>query len=187
MSTERVDKILHEIGFIMLNQHNALPSIVEAGETWEDLIELIRSRKVFLCKLIDKKTTLLSRELYFALKKHSAKLDLSSEEEILLEFIIQNEPVSTDLIRLSMPQSKKEIDKLMVSLQSRLLVTVVDEGKRLTKNWGTYLWGTSTFWEKSLLKDELSLPQEELNKLIMKMRLHQIDEKYIFKLIGKNQ
>jgi hypothetical protein len=173
-----IAKALDEYGFIMLNQHNCLPSVCATGETWAGFMEMIERRQVFLTNLVEKKTTLLSPALYAAIFKKQKQAAIDSDMAAIYTFVAKNQPVSSEHIRLSLQQEKKETDKLVKKLEAHLYITVLKEGKRLNQNWGTYRWGTSDQWREDYKALYGELPEEDFDQMLNRMQEKGVTQRY---------
>jgi hypothetical protein len=173
-----IAKALDEYGFIMLNQHRYLPSVCSTGETWEGFMEMIEKRQVFLTNLVEKKTTLLSPALYAAISKEQKTIGIDSETAPIYAFVAENQPVSSENIRLSLQWEKKATDKLVKRLESCLRITVLKEGKRLNQNWGTYRWGTSDKWRNDYETLYGALPDEDFEQMMTRLLKRGISPRY---------
>jgi hypothetical protein len=164
---DEILSIIESQGFIMLNDNPKYPSICGMGGGWSESIYLINSRGAFLTKLIEDKTTLISPKLYFSIRACQKNMILNDDERIILDFIRENEPVDMKMLKFFITNGDKEIKKALNSLQNKLLITVLGEGKRISDSWGTYLWGTSQTWESGLgKKPECENPELEVKKLL---------------------
>ncbi|MBS7528508.1 hypothetical protein KHM83_17615 [Fusibacter paucivorans] len=173
-----IAKALDEYGFIMLNQHQQLPSVCATGETWAGFMEMIERRQVFLTNLVEKKTTLLSPALYAAISKKQQPMVFDSETEPVYTFVAKNQPVSSENIRLCLQKDKKATDKLVKKLEACLCITVLKEGKRLNQNWGTYRWGTSIKWCKDYEAIYGALPDEDFDQMMARLLQQGISPRY---------
>ncbi|SCZ05846.1 AlkZ-related protein [Alkaliphilus peptidifermentans] len=145
---QQVQQLLNNNGFIMLNENQKYPSICEYGGGWQEAIYLINTRKVFLTKLIEDKSTFISPKLYYAIRACQGLSKMKDNERYVYEFIQLNEPVDMKFIRLGLPIEVTELKKAMKTLQNKLMITAIGEAKSISNNWGVYLWGTSETWER---------------------------------------
>lgn len=64
-------------------------------------------------------------------------------------FIKTNQPVSTNFIKQSAIVSEKRVRPLLDKLLKDMMVTAVDEERRISGSWGTFMWGTTDhYFEK---------------------------------------
>ncbi|WP_202708858.1 hypothetical protein [Sporosalibacterium faouarense] len=182
----KIEEILKENGFIMLNNNSTYPSICDYGGGWEEYVKLIEEKKGFSSILIDNKTTLLSPTLYYALKESRKGEELENNEERLMEFIESNQPVSMNVVKMCVFMDKIEIKKTVKSLQKKFMITVLREGMRLNKNWGTYLWGTSKKWEEIHENLYGEIEKKDYRKVIDKMLKGKVSERFLNSLYTRD-
>lgn len=143
--SECYDMILQTLemkGFILLNNDERHDSICSLGGGWEDSITLIETGEAFLTKLIDNKTTFLSKDIMGALLcLEQIPYDLTLNEERVLEFLKENGDANSRTLQSCLGIGSKDLNKSLTTLHNKLLVTVVGEDTRLNSNWGTYRFG----------------------------------------------
>lgn len=138
---------INENGILLLNSTPEMPNITDLGGDWNLVMLLIEKREIFVSKLYKGKTTYLSREMYYMLKDKIRNTDLNEEEGRVFNFIESNDNVDTKVLKLFLRYNSKHINKILLSLQKKLMITVLERGETLNKNWSTYYWGTYKQWE----------------------------------------
>ncbi|MCG8513619.1 MAG: hypothetical protein MI740_05720 [Halanaerobiales bacterium] len=140
---------INENGILLLNSTPEMPNITDLGGDWNLVMLLIEKREIFVSKLYKGKTTYLSREMYYMLKDKIRNTDLNEEEGRVFNFIESNDNVDTKVLKLFLGYNSKHINKILLSLQKKLMITVLRRGETLNKNWSTYYWGTYKQWENT--------------------------------------
>lgn len=169
-------------GLLLCNENKDLPSIFDVGGDWDSVTALIEKREVFYSKVYRKRTSYLSRELYFLLKGfRQSMLGIPAASMDIYNFLYDNGPADTETIKNILLLSKKGYDAAFDILLERMLVTAIKRGKTLGKTWSTFIWGTYADWEKG--EWPVSIDAEGYNR-ISEILTPNLPEKEIMKIIG---
>jgi hypothetical protein len=173
---------LNTYGLLLCNQNKYLPSLSDVGGDWDSIVSLIEEREVFYCKVYKKRTSYLSRELYFLLKRYKQSiLAIPAISMDIYNFLYDNGPADTETIKSILMLSKKSFDDAFDILLERMLVTATKRGKTLGKTWATFVWGTYVDWEKGALP--ISTDIDDYNRLFRILNSN-LTEKEILKIIS---
>ncbi len=150
ISSERLKMYIEDDGMILLNRNMYYPNLEDYCGDWNTIMKLIEDRKVFFSKFYKKRTTYLSKELYFCLKQFKQDMVLDSVEQAIFDLLMETDGVDTEFIKNSLLIDKKAFDQAMSTLLKNLKVTVLGKGKQLTDSWSTFVWGTFLQWEEGI-------------------------------------
>ena len=183
--TEKEQSLLNYLnmhGLLLCNQNKYLPSLFDVGGDWDSIVSLIEKREVFYCKVYKKRTSYLSRELYFLLKRDKqSMLAIPALSLDIYNFLYDNGPADTETIKNMLMLSKKSFDDAFDILLERMQVTATKIGKMLGKSWSTFVWGTYADWEKGVLP--VSTDMDDYNRLFRILNSI-LTEKEILKIIS---
>ncbi len=136
-------------GILCCNYNPYLPCLFDIGCTWEDMTTLVDSHGLFLCKAFRKRTTYLSREVYYLLKRIRTQKALRTDtERAMLEAIQEYAPLDTVTLKRIMDIPAKEYSPAFDFLLENLYVTAIHNGDVLQSNWSTFLYGPAGMWER---------------------------------------
>lgn len=150
ISSEQLNRYIEADGMILLNHNMYYPNLEDYCGNWDTIMKLIEDRKVFFSKFYKKRTTYLSKELYFCIKPFKQDMALNSVEQAIFDLLMETDGVDTEFIKNSLLIDKKVFDQAMSMLLKNVKITVLNKGKQLTDNWSTFVWGTFLQWEKGV-------------------------------------
>lgn len=142
-----IRKEINKCGILLLNSTPEVSNIIDLGGDWNLVMYLIEEREIFVSKLYKGRTTYLSREMYYMLKEKIQNTDLNEDESRVFSFIESNDNVDTKILKLTLGYESKGLNKILGSLQKKLMITVLKKGGTLSKSCSTYFWGTYSQWE----------------------------------------
>lgn len=82
-------------GILLCNTNPELPALEDVGCTWGDVTELIDRHELFYCKAFRKRTTYLSKEVYYLLKKVRQKKPLTPAAQKIYSILEDGAAVET--------------------------------------------------------------------------------------------
>ena len=134
-------------GFLLMNEHEALPSVSALGYSMQDLVYLIENRKVFYCKALGKKPVYLSKTAYQLLKRAKPAAHLSEAAKSILREMEKYEAVDKADLKLLFSMDARAFQKEFDFLLEHLYITAC-AGKKLNSNWYSYLYCTARQFDK---------------------------------------
>lgn len=180
---EKLRLEINKHGMLLLNQNKFFPSVIEVGGDWNSILSLIKSREVFLSKAFMNRTTYLSRKMYGYLKHFKQCKPMTEMEERIYNFLSENHGGDTQVLKRLFSSNNKEFKKSMDSLCKNLYVTVLDEGRQLSKEWSSYIWGTYEQWEGQALLDDVKMSKVEVEKRIYETLRSNLTDRQIINLL----
>ncbi len=135
-------------GILTCNVNPYLPSLSDIGCDWSDAVALIDSHNLFYCKAYRKRTTYLSRHVYFLLKQCLSKKPLSSDAVIIYDILKQAGPLQTAELKLLARMESSSFSKATSFLLENMYITAYKNGEFLNSNWSTLTYSTAEDWEK---------------------------------------
>lgn len=182
VSSLKLYNYLEVNGILLCNSNPYLPSLFDIGCTWSDVIKLIDSHEIFYCKVYRKRTTYLSKSIYFHMKKIYNRKTLSNNANSLYHLFQNSPPISTRDLKEISSLSKKDYTNAFNELLESMYITALHNDKTMNQNWSSFLYGTSEQWEdltSSYIIDEdinsldyiistlsKTMSDKEINKLI---------------------
>lgn len=185
----RLNTVIKDIGMLLLNENKQFLSVMELGGDWDTIMSLIEEREVFFSKVYKKRTTYLSRELYFLLKRFRQRTLLGYTEQKIYEFLSQCGGADTETIKAALMIEDKKFKKAMDKLLESMNVTVLHRARTLNPQWSSFLWGTFEQWEEGCENVELSQNDDENMKKIESILIKSMSRKEIHNFLngrGKN-
>lgn len=164
-----VNHCIKDTGMLLCNENPFFPSLCGIGGDWNTIMTLIEDREVFHSKVFKARTTYLSKEMYFYLKRFKQRKTLGETEKRIFDFLEETGGADTAMIKNSLLIGSKEFKKSMDKLLSDLQVTVLRRGKSLSESWTALVWGTYLQWERDCTVSQYSLADEEC-----RTRIHEI-------------
>lgn len=141
---------ISKYGIVLCNKNKYLPTIDEVGGNWNAVIDLIEQREVFHCKAFRKRTTYISKELYYLLKVHKQRTAFLSEAgRKILDFLYEFGPANTATIKNVLLLSGEAFSASLDLLLQEMLVTGIKRDSTMNQNWSSFIWGTYEDWEKT--------------------------------------
>lgn len=110
-------------GFLLMNEHEALPSVSALGYSMQDLVYLIENRKVFYCKALGKKPVYLSKTAYQLLKRAKPAAHLSEAAKSILREMEKYEAVDKADLKLLFSMDARAFQKEFDFLLEHLYIT----------------------------------------------------------------
>jgi hypothetical protein len=179
-AVQNLNNYLEMFGILLCNLNSHLPSIDQVGGNWNSIIALIEHREVFYCKVFRKRTTYLSKELYFLMKPHKQrKSSLENESRKILDFLYEYGPANTTTIKNFLFLSNKTFAMNFDVLLDEMLVTAIKKDKDINQNWSSFIWGTYEEWEKTT---DYTRAQDD--DYMVELLLRSLSRKEIHKLMG---
>lgn len=175
---------IQSTGILFLNENRYLPSVSGLGGDWNTVMRLILEREIYLSKLYMNRTTYLSKEMYFYLKRFKQTGLLSDTEQKIYCFLEESGGADTEMLKNSLMLPDKDFNISMNSLLKNLYVTALGPVKRLNENWTTLLWGTYRQWEEGCSIGECSLSDEECRNEITGILSKNLTVSKINKILG---
>ncbi len=160
---------IQSMGMLFLNVNRYFPSVCGLGGDWDTIMSLIEDREVFFSKLYKNRTTYLSKEMYFYLKRFKQRGRLSETEQKICNFLDESNGADSEIIKSCLLLSDKAFDIAMNRLLRDLHVTVLSRGKRLNEQWTTLVWGTYRQWEEDCSMSECCLSDVQCRDEIIKI------------------
>ena len=158
---------LTENGILLCNTNPLLPALEDIGCTWQDVTELIDSHGLFYSKAFQGRTTYLSPEAYYLLKRIRRQRSLTEPAKKLLALLRENPGSETELLKELSALPGKEYQTGFELLLKNLYVTALRNGRYLQENWSSFLYGTAEQWEKDAPnRYGCEAPRERLWKLL---------------------
>lgn len=158
---------LTENGILLCNTNPLLPALEDIGCTWQDVTELIDSHRLFYSKAFQGRTTYLSPEAYYLLKRIRRQRPLTEPAKKLLALLRENPGSETELLKELSALPGKEYQTGFELLLKNLYVTALRNGRYLQENWSSFLYGTAEQWEKDAPnRYGCEAPRERLWKLL---------------------
>ena len=153
---------INGMGILTLNSNLTMPNVIDLGYTWQDVTSLINAHEIFYSKAYKKRTTYLSKLVYYLLKEHQPQKPLTSEAQEIYE-LLEGGPLSTKELK-TMTFTKAELyqDAFNFLLEQRY-ITAYATSKELNPNWSTFIYCTASYWEE--VAGVPPLPEETLEKL----------------------
>lgn len=174
---------INENGIMLLNESDELPSIVGEGFNWYEVMGLIEKGDIFFTKLYKKRTTYISRELYFCFKTILYLEHMTDSEHMLHNLINEISGITTSSLKEILIMDSKELDKLILQLSMNMQITILGSGKYININWSHVRWCTAEYWES--LGISYKFTPNEAKEIIRKKFGKYLSSQYIERLIGR--
>lgn len=139
---------LEENGILLCNENPYLPALENIGCTWSDVTKLIDNHKLFYSKVFKKRTTYLSVEAYYLLKRIRAPKHFPESAKKIYDILNNNPPLETKELRTISMLPAKEYSAGFDYLLQNMYITAMHNGKVLNPAWSAFYYGTSLNWEK---------------------------------------
>jgi len=150
-TVEALRQYLDYAGILACNENPYLKCLEDIGCGWSDVMALIDAHGLFLSKVYRGRTTYLSNEVYFLLKRVRKPKPMDADAATVYE-LLQQEPMDKETLRLLSGLDKKRLDRSLQFLLQNLYVTALESGKELNPNWSTLRYGTAEAWEAYVTK-----------------------------------
>jgi len=181
----QLNTVIKDIGMLLLNENKQFLSVMELGGDWDTIMSLIEEREVFFSKVYKKRTTYLSRELYFLLKGFKQRALLGITEQKICEFLSQCGGADTETIKAALMIEDKKFKEVMDKLLESMNVTVLHHAKTLNPQWSSFVWGTYEQWEKSCKNVESPKNDDENRKKIESILVKSMSIKEISNFLNR--
>ncbi|MBB6214070.1 hypothetical protein HNQ80_000139 [Anaerosolibacter carboniphilus] len=180
LAVNNLQNYMNTYGILSCNLNKYLPAIDEVGGNWNAIITLIEQREVFHCKAYRKRTTYLSKELYYLLKPHKQQTaSLPDFSKKILNFLSEYGPANTTTIKNVLFLSNKEFSIHFDLLLQEMLVTVIKKDSTINQTWSSFIWGTYTDWEKTT-----NCYRDKDDEYLIELLSKSLSSKEITKLMG---
>ncbi len=167
-------------GILTCNVNPYLPSLSDIGCDWSDAVALIDSHDLFYCKAYRKRTTYLSRHVYFLLNQCLNKKPLNSDAAIVYDILKQAGPLQTAELKLLARMESSSFSKATSFLLENMYITAYKNGEFLNSNWSTLTYSTAEDWEKCIEFPYIeSNALEELKMILTRTMKEKEFEKFI--------
>ncbi len=145
---ELLEKI-NDLGIMLINHHDYLPSLSDDGFTMQNIIGLIEKHRIFYTKAFAKRPVLLSIKTYQLLKRVKKTKPLDELSLAILNELKKYQMLEKEVLKQKVNADTKAFNKAFDTLLENMLITAC-AGKKLNVNWYTYLYTTSEQFDKSI-------------------------------------
>ncbi len=135
-------------GILLCNANPYLPSLDDIGCSWNDVTEAIDQHELFYSKAFKKRTTYLSKEVYYLLKAIKNPKPITPSAERIYSLLNNNPDAETTFLKEASGLDSKAYKEGFDFLLQNLYITALQNGTTLNANWSTFCYGTSLEWEK---------------------------------------
>ena len=141
-------KYLQKYGILLCNTNPDLPALEDIGCTWADVTALIDRQALFYCKAFKKRTTYLSKEIYYLLKEVRQKKPLTPSAQKIYAILESGAEAETGFLKAVSGLDGKAYREGFDFLLQNMYVTALRNGKPLNESWSTFLYAAAAEWEK---------------------------------------
>lgn len=113
----RLLQYLDENGILLCNINPYLPALEDIGCCWSDVTELIDKHQLFYCKVFKKRTTYLSKEVYYLLKKIRTERILTQQAEHIYHMLEGNPPLETGVLKAARRRRGRAIRRIAIAVK----------------------------------------------------------------------
>lgn len=178
---------INDYGIIACNKDNFIKSINDIGSSWQDAVALINEREIFYSKIYKQKTVYLSKHLYCLLKKIESYKKISKNSSSIYKILENNPPQNTEILKIVSGLNKEEFNKAQMELLEKMYITAFSSYKSININWSSFLYTTSSKWEKYTKLDDVDCTKEKAKKeifLILEKTMRNTDIEKIVRRIS---
>lgn len=141
---------IEEHGILLCNESRELPSLGGLGYDMENVMGLIDLHRIFYCMLYKKRSTFLSGQAYFLLKRCKRYPEMDQNSRLVFDAAKKLDVSEKGDIKEKTGMDKKEFDRCFRFLLENLYLTAFSGGKQLGSNWYSYRYCTADRWEKEV-------------------------------------
>lgn len=146
MTDKSLKEHLAHFGLLTCNSTSTMPNITDLGFDWSDATNLIDKHELFYCKSYKNRTTYLSPEAYYLIKKYKKQKPMNTQAKQIYQLLEQNEMETIELKAFSF-MKQTEYKKAFDFLLKERYITAIRNGRILNPNWSTYVYAAAEKWE----------------------------------------